>query len=92
MSEVLVVELKSDLESVYKIGGDLLNFLEDKDFKSKNTETRELIGLIKFRLEDMCGTLQKDIFNCDYLMTKFKTSEDTHLPGQLNWREENGRQ
>lgn len=71
MAEVMVVELKSDLESVYKIGGDLLNLLVTKDFRNENRETREVIDLIKFRLEDICGTLQKDIFNCDYLLTKF---------------------
>lgn len=92
MSEILVVELKSDLESVYKIGGDLLNLLEEKDFKSESSEINELMGLIRFRLEDICGTLQKDIFNCDYLMTKFKTSGVKQFPGQMNWREENGRQ
>jgi hypothetical protein len=92
MSEILVVELKSDLESVYKLGGDLLNLLEEKNFEHESIETRDLIGLIKFRLEDICGTLQKDIFNCDYLFTKFKTSGTNQLPGQINWREENGRQ
>jgi hypothetical protein len=92
MSEILVVELKSDLESVYKIGGDLLNLIEEKDFDNQSSETRELIGLIKFRLEDICGTLQKDIFDCDYLMTKFKTAVPKQFSGQINWREENGRQ
>lgn len=72
MAETIVVELKSDLESVYKIGGDLLNLIMEKDLCKESMDIKDLIDLVKFRLEDICGTLQKDIFNCNYLITKDK--------------------
>ncbi len=73
MAEILSTELKSDLENIYKITGDLLNILETKDFDKESEEIKEMLSLIKFRLEDIEGTLQKDIYNCDYLITKIKT-------------------
>ncbi len=73
MAEILSTELKSDLENIYKITGDLLNILEAKDFDKESEEIKEMLSLIKFRLEDIEGTLQKDIYNCDYLITKIKT-------------------
>lgn len=91
MSEILVIELKSDLENVYKMSGDLLNLLDDKDFTNVSSETNEIMELIKYKLADICGIVQKDIFDCDYLMTKFKTTGEKQFPGQINWREENGR-
>jgi hypothetical protein len=71
MSEIISTELKSDLENIYKITGDISNLIESKDFNQESDEIRELMSLIKFRLEDVSGTLQKDIFNCDYLLTKY---------------------
>jgi hypothetical protein len=73
VAEILSTELKSDLENIYKITGDLLNILEAKDFDKESEEIKEMLSLIKFRLEDIEGTLQKDIYNCDYLITKIKT-------------------
>lgn len=73
MAEMLSTELKSDLENIYKITGDLLNLLETRNFETENEDVRELFSLIKFRLEDMEGTLQKDIYNCDYLITRIRT-------------------
>ncbi len=73
MAEILSTELKSDLENIYKKTGDLLNLLETKDFEKESEEIKEMVSLIKFRLEDIEGTLQKDIYNCDYLITKIKT-------------------
>jgi hypothetical protein len=73
MAEILSIELKSDLENIYKKTGDLLNLLETKDFDKESEEIKEIVSLIKFRLEDIEGTLQKDIYNCDYLITKIKT-------------------
>jgi hypothetical protein len=74
MTEILSTEFKSDLENIEKITGDLLNLLESKDFNNESEEIQELMSLIKFRLEDISGTLQKDIFNCDYLLTKYVTT------------------
>jgi hypothetical protein len=74
MTEILSTEFKSDLENIYKITGDLFNLLESKDFNDESEEIQELMSLIKFRLEDISGTLQKDIFNCDYLLTKYVTT------------------
>jgi hypothetical protein len=73
MAEILTTELKSDLENIYKTTGDLLNLLQAKNFDNEKEEIKELFSLIEFRLEDIGGTLQKDIYNCDYLITKIKT-------------------
>lgn len=73
MAEILSTELKSDLENIYKKTGDLLNLLETKDFDKESEDIKEMVTLIKFRLADIEGTLQKDIYNCDYLITKIKT-------------------
>jgi len=70
MPDILTVEIKRDLEYMYKITGDILNFLEDKNYENRNKEVHDLLEMIKFRLEDIGGILQKDIFNCDYLLTK----------------------
>ena len=72
MAEILSTELKSDLEDVYRKAGNLLDVLEDRSFDREREDIRELMEVIRFRLEDICGTLQKDIFNCDYLITKYK--------------------
>ncbi len=72
MAEVLSTELKNDLENVYKTVEDLLNLLDTRDFGKENGDMREFISQVRFRLEDMEGTLQKDIYECDYLITKIK--------------------
>ena len=72
MEELLSTEIKDDLENIYKITGDLLNLLEVQGVKCQDKDTRELFELIRFRLTDIGGTLQKDIYNCGYLETKFK--------------------
>jgi hypothetical protein len=84
MSEIISTEIKSDLENIYKITGDISNLLEAKDFTEESDEIRELMNLIKFRLEDICGTLQKDIYNCDYLLTKYITATINHSGGNIN--------
>lgn len=71
MSKIVTAELKSDLLSIYKVTGDLINLLETQNFEDSSSEVRELIDLVKFRLMDIGGTLQKDIFNCDYLTSKY---------------------
>jgi hypothetical protein len=72
MSDPISVELKSDLTTIYKKAGDTLDYLQEKCFECENHEMKEVMELIKFRLEDMTGTLQKDIFNCDFLITMEK--------------------
>ena len=71
MPELLTTELKSDLERIYKITGDILNTLDSGDIRCEGDGALEQI---KFNLMDIGGTLQKDIFNCDYLITKCKAS------------------
>lgn len=72
MPEILTTELKSDLEYIYKVAGDLLNELDQRDWSKDSEDTRKMMEIVKFRLADIGGTLQKDIFNCDYLITKFR--------------------
>lgn len=73
MPELLTTELKSDLERIYKITGDILNSLESGDIRCETGESGVKLDQIKFNLMDVGGTLQKDIFNCDYLITKLRT-------------------
>ncbi len=68
MAVILEAEIQSDLEALYKITGDLLNEIELHKY-----ENCPLIDLVKFRLEDIGGTLQKDIFNLRHLSMKTKT-------------------
>lgn len=82
MPEVLTTEIKSDLERIYKIAGDLLNSIELR-YKEKDNEVgRELLEQARFKLMDITGTLQKDIFNCDYLVTKIRTAGGDEFAGQ----------
>ncbi len=74
MPEVLTTEFKSDLERIYKITGDLLNRIEVRSNDEEHEAGRELLELVRFKLMDIAGTLQKDIFNCDYLVTKIRTA------------------
>ena len=74
MPEILTTELKSDLETIYKTTGDLLNLIQEKNIEFESEETKQLMDSIKSKLEAVEGTLQKDIYNCDYLLTKIKTS------------------
>ena len=74
MTEILNTEIKSDLQNIYKSTRELLNMLELLNVpeveKTEAHQIHELLDLIRFRLADIEGTLQKDIFNCNYLMTK----------------------
>jgi len=72
MAETISIELKSDLNNMYENAGELLNVLQAIDFKGESKEIQELMDQIMFKLEDICGTLQKDIYNCDYLITKIQ--------------------
>ncbi len=70
MGELLGVEIKSDLEYVYKNIRELLNLTQARDFEDLRPELRGLMDKIAFKLEDIEGIIQKDIFNCDYLITQ----------------------
>ncbi|RCX16828.1 hypothetical protein DFR58_10955 [Anaerobacterium chartisolvens] len=70
MSEILTTEIKSDLQNIYKATRELLNMLEEKSPEDEGDQIHELLSLIRLRLGDIEGTLQKDIFNCNYLITK----------------------
>ncbi len=70
MIEILTTEIKSDLQNIYKATRELLNMLDEKSLEAESNRIHELLALIRLRLGDIEGTLQKDIFNCNYLMTK----------------------
>lgn len=72
MIEIVGTELKSDLLTIYKNAGHLLDFLEVKDLECHDKDIKELLDVIKFRLHDITGTLQKDIFNIDCIISKTK--------------------
>ncbi len=67
-------ELHSDLETIYKIAGDLLNDVElntvgDYPYDALRDD-HELLERIRFSLVDITGTLQKDIHNLRHVITK----------------------
>ena len=73
MPEVITTELKSDLERIYKQVGDILNAIDSGGVSCEVSGPGGEPGWIKSALMDVEGTLQKDIFNCDYLITKMRT-------------------
>ncbi|MEN6313720.1 MAG: hypothetical protein ABFD25_05665 [Clostridiaceae bacterium] len=73
MAIIIETELQSDLEVLYKIAGDLLNEIERKEYENNPRTARQLIEKVKFTLEDMTGTLQKDIFNLRHAVMKMQT-------------------
>lgn len=73
MAIIIETELQSDLEVLYKIAGDLLNEIERKEYENNPRAARQLIEQVKFTLEDMTGTLQKDIFNLRHAVMKMQT-------------------
>ena len=76
MSLIIYTEIKNDLESVYKNTSEMITLLQDRNFDNENAETRDLIEFLKFKLMDIEGTVQKDIFTCDYISTKDRTKEE----------------
>jgi hypothetical protein len=74
MPELLTTELKSDLERIYGLTGEILNALESGDIRCEAGRSDDTLERIKFNLMDIGGTLQKDIFNCDYIITKLRTA------------------
>lgn len=67
-------ELHSDLENIYKIAGDLLNDVEMNTVGNYPNDTlsddHELLERIRFSLEDITGTLQKDIHNLRRIISR----------------------
>lgn len=72
MLVMVYTEIKNDLESVYKNTREMLTLLQSKTFDNENKEIRDLMELLKFKLKDIEGTVQKDIFTCDFLSTREK--------------------
>lgn len=87
MAIIIATELQSDLETLYKIAGDLLNEIEKKEIEncpqlqsqercSRSAESAEqMLELVKFRLADIAGTLQKDIVNLRHIVMKLQAGE-----------------
>jgi len=72
-------ELHSDLETIYKIAGDLLNDVEMNTIGDYPNDAlrddHELLERIRFSLEDITGTLQKDIHNLRHVIGRKKLDE-----------------
>ena len=72
-------ELHSDLENIYKIAGDLLNDIEMNTVGNYPDDTlpndHELLERVRFSLEDITGTLQKDIHNLRHVIAKKQLGE-----------------
>lgn len=78
MAIIMATELQSDLETLYKIAGELLNEIEMKEVENcpqSAQSAQQMLELVKFRLEDMAGTLQKDIFNLRHIIMKMQAGE-----------------
>ncbi|HOV25046.1 MAG TPA: hypothetical protein PK566_01615 [Pseudobacteroides sp.] len=69
MSIILSTELKSDLEAMYKITGEILTQMDLEDGKSVDAEA---LRQIRHKVSDMEAIIQKDIFTCNYLTSKEK--------------------
>jgi len=69
MSIIVGTELKSDLETMYKMAGEILMQMDLEDARLVDTE---VLRQIRHKVLDMEAILQKDIFTCDYLMSKEK--------------------
>ncbi len=78
MQENITIELKNDLVRMYRLSAELLNELQANDSR---TDLMKLLDRVRFVLKDIEGTLQKDIFNCDYLVSKIimESSADQEL-------------
>lgn len=76
MTQIITAELKSDLERLYKVSGDLLNKVESEfgSGSDGNDNAGKMLETIRFGLMDISGTLQKDIFNCDHIETQLRTN------------------
>lgn len=70
MAIILETEIKSDLETIYKIAGDLLNEIQMQEVENCPPSIQQTLDLVKFRLEDIAGTLQKDIYTIGHLAMK----------------------
>ena len=78
MAIIIATELQSDLETLYKIAGELLNEIEMKEVENcpqSAQSAQQMLELVKFRLEDMAGTLQKDIFTLSHIIMKMQAGE-----------------
>jgi len=74
MTETLTTELKSDLESIYKLTGELIDMISMKGLFYQD-EMKWIMEDIKVRLMDIGSMLKKDILNCDYILAEMKTPE-----------------
>jgi hypothetical protein len=75
MAIILESELQSDLESLYQTAGVLLNEIEEKRGED-DFQPEQMLDHIRFKLEDMAGTLQKDIFNVRHIIMKMQAGND----------------
>lgn len=69
MSIIVGTELKSDLEAMYKMTGEILTRMDLDDMRLVDAE---VMRQIRLKVLDMEAILQKDIFTCDYLISKGK--------------------
>lgn len=73
MPEIIATELKSDLERLCSLAGGILDAIDSGGLSCEAPGPGGGPGWIEFALMDIEGTLQKDIFHCDYLTTKIRT-------------------
>lgn len=83
MTEIFSTALKGDMEKMYKILGDLCNLMENQNFSAERKEIQELFQFIHNQCKDVTGILQEDIFQWDYLITRY-VSEKTVLQEDRN--------
>ncbi len=81
MSEIIAIELKSDLEHVYKLTGDLLNEIETAGMDKNGNISCDMLERMRAVLMDTGAVLQKDIFNCDFIISsmKFRKPQETEI-------------
>lgn len=65
----IAIEVKRDLEYVYKLTGDLLNEIEMAEAGENRSMNNDLLGRVKQCLADTSTVMQKDIYNCDFIIS-----------------------
>lgn len=77
----ITIEVKSDLEYIYKLTGDLLNDIEAAETDHQGMSGK-LIDRVKQCLADASTVIQKDIYNCDFIISGAAIREEQRKYGR----------
>lgn len=78
----IAIEVKSDLEYIYKLTGDLLNDIEAAETDHHHGMSGKLLDRVKQCLADTSTVIQKDIYNCDFIISGAAIKEEQRKYGR----------